>query len=525
MLTTQQIEEIRKKANLSTTTSSNNYPGKYDNIQATDKKNNILNDLSNGLKNIAEGVKDNANKIADTYAVNKNLPATALSSTAIVPKAIGDTVFSAIKYVLPKSFKENIKSFIYTVANNPEIKDKIIEPLNNFAKNNPQQAQAVQDLLDIASVIPTTKATELGITGVKKGVISGVESSTKLGKQAVKISNESVSGLKNTGTKLLNKSTDLVTPIESGVKTVLSKPEVKLPKLVEYEKSAKEALKDYSKPTPLELAGDKANNALGLIKKKLDLIGGKKSAITKEIGSINTGNIVNEARDNMRSLLKDRTGIQFTDNGVFKNAPGRLNTISDAKDIKMIRDIDFKLKQLSKNPTLQKVDDSIDWFQDALYKRGTMTAIPVNKKVEGIIKQTIGDLNRKLKTIGGEKYSLANTSYKKTKEIFDTLNKALGQEGNKGASLMKQLFSPNSTAPRKLFEQVKELTGIDLVDEATLAKFVMENVGDVRQASLLEQVIKGNIPSSSRGLIQIAAEKTIGKLQNPIGKAKRLIQK
>ena len=75
-----------------------------------------------------------------------------------------------------------------------------------------------------------------------------------------------------------------------------------------------------------------------------------------------------------------------------------------------------------------------------------------------------------------------------------------------------------------MFQSIKKYTDIDLVQEATLAKFAMENIGDVRQASLLEQVLKGNATSKS-GLIGIAADKVLSKIQDPIGKAKRIAEK
>lgn len=228
--------------------------------------------------------------------------------------------------------------------------------------------------------------------------------------------------------------------------------------------------------------------------------------------------------------MKERAGLALTENGKFKNAANRLSSVSDPNDLKLIKDIDFKLSTLAKSPTFQRVDDAIDWIQDKLYKRTAMTAVPVNGKVEGIIKNLTTELNSKLKNIGGAEYASLNDSYSSGKKVFDKLNKALGAEGNKGAALMKQLFSPSGTAPRKLFEQVKALTGVDLVDEATLAKFVMENIGDVRQASLLEQVIKGNVnPTNAKGitraLIDFAAEKTINKLNKPLEKGRRIILK
>ena len=53
---------------------------------------------------------------------------------------------------------------------------------------------------------------------------------------------------------------------------------------------------------------------------------------------------------------------------------------------------------------------------------------------------------------------------------------------------MKRLFSPIGGDTRRIFAEIQAETGVDLVKEATLAKFAMEGVGDVRQASLLKQL-------------------------------------
>lgn len=532
MLTPEQINQIRAKSGLKpleqtgqTNSTNKNSVGRFDYLLKSNENNGVVDKVKTAAKNVIEETKKNVEGVADTYSQNKNIAATALSSTAIVPKAIGDAIFEGIKTIMPESVKENVKKHIGEIMSNPTVQKDLIEPLMNWANENPQTARAVKDVADIASVIPETKAVEVG----GKAVIKGAEQTGKVLVKAGEGTGKAVAKLgesaKDIATKGIEKASDIITPLEKGVENVLVKPTTKLEKLTEYEKVAKEALADYSKPTPLELAGNKAEEALKSLQGQLKSSAESKKSITQSMSSVDTGNIVSNAKNEMRSLLKDRTGLQFSESGTFRNAPNRLSTVSDKSDLELIKDIDFKLSQLSKNPTFQRVDDAIDWMQDKLYKRAGMTAVPINGKVEGIIKNVVKNLNDNLKTIGGKEYSGFNSAYSSAKSTFDKLNKSLGVEGNKGASLMKQLFSPSGTAPRKLFEDIKELTGIDLVDEATLAKFVMENVGDVRQASLLEQVIKGAVPTNKSGLIQMAAEKTIGKLQNPLGKAKRIILK
>jgi hypothetical protein len=182
-----------------------------------------------------------------------------------------------------------------------------------------------------------------------------------------------------------------------------------------------------------------------------------------------------------------------------------------------------RLETLAKNPTFSRVDDTIDYIQEILYKGSKDMTVPINKKVEGILKKVTADLNEGLKRTGGQEYRDINSQYAKIIGVRNDLNKLLGPKGNRGGSLMKRVFSPSDAGTKKLFALVKEITGVDLVDEATLAKFAMENAGDARQSSLLEEVIRGRVPSKA-SFIEAAARKTIGKLQDPIGKARRIIQ-
>lgn len=389
----------------------------------------------------------------------------------------------------------------------------------NWAQKNPRAAKDLEGIVNIASLLPVGKGAQVA----GKGAVAGTKA---VGRGAVR-AGEGVADLGRLG---MTKAADVVSPIERGVQTVLTNS-TELPKqadviskLSKYTDQAQKAITDYSEITPMEIAGREGESALKNLQNQLKAVGTQKKTVTKSIGDTPVGEIVNDSRKTIRTELRERAGMTFTKDGEIRNAKGRISTISDPADLKLLKDVDTLLTRVAQKPTFQRVDDAVDYMQDLLFKRQGLTAIPVNKNVEGIIKKAVKELNDNLKEIGGKEYRALNTKYSNRKRVFDNLNKALGVEGNKGAALMKQLFSPNGTASRKLFKAIKDYTGVDLVQEATLAKFAMENIGDVRQASLLEQVLKGNA-TSKQGLIGIAADKVLNKIQDPIGKAKRIAEK
>lgn len=57
---------------------------------------------------------------------------------------------------------------------------------------------------------------------------------------------------------------------------------------------------------------------------------------------------------------------------------------------------------------------------------------------------------------------------------------------------MKTVFSPQTgERTKQIFRAVKDITGKDLINEAVLAKFAMDAMGDIRGTNLLEALNLG----------------------------------
>jgi hypothetical protein len=286
-------------------------------------------------------------------------------------------------------------------------------------------------------------------------------------------------------------------------------------------KQAQKAVQDYSQETPLELAGREAENALRILDDKLAKHGQLKSQALDKVGKIKLTKI-SEVRNMLRDGLIKRTGTGISAKGDLVRITGRQSTIPDA-DISLIKTVESRLRELGSSPTLREVDDTIDYIQAELYKRQGVGAVPVDSKVVGLLKQVTGELNSRVKKIAGTSYRNANSKYAYFIDTREKLNKALGIDATKGGSLMKRVFSPTDGGTKKLFAEIKKLTGIDLTEEATLARFAMEKVGDSRQANLLEQLqlLK---PQDSLGLIENALKFLLEKAKDPIKEAGRIIE-
>lgn len=184
MLTPDQINQIRAKSGLAplnqqpSNGTQQHFVGKYDYLKQTQDQptpEGFFSKLLNGAKKVISDTKQNFQDIGTTYDTNKNLPATALSATAIVPKAISDAIFEGVKAILPDNVKEEAKKHISSIMENPTIQNEIIQPLMKFANDNPQTSRAAKDVLDIASVLPAAKGAEVG----GKVVLQGAENAGK----------------------------------------------------------------------------------------------------------------------------------------------------------------------------------------------------------------------------------------------------------------------------------------------------------------------------------------------------------
>ena len=415
----------------------------------------------------------------------------------------------------------------------------IAERYAQLEKDDPTKAANLLAVLGLGELA----SSGLGGAAAKPAAAVAKEAAKATGKTAAAAADKTVKGAKAS----VGKVADAITLIDSGTESVLDSTrlipkeklksipqekivaaqELKSAKLDRYAKQAEKAVNDFSQPTPMAIAGTQGDKALTVLSNKLSKQGDLKRDALEANGGLEVPG-VGALRAKLRDELRDRVGVNIikTADGVAtESAKGRVSKVAfDPADNKLMTDAYRLLTSLGDKPTLREIDDTVDALQDLLYKRRSTVAVPVNGQVESVLKSITGELNAAAKKVGGDGYRKANEKLAHFIDIRDKLNRALGAEGVRGASLMKQLFSPSGEAPRRLFEQVKELTGIDLVEEATLAKFVMENVGDARQASLLEEVINsGSV--TPRSFIGKAADRVIRKIQNPIAKARRVIDR
>lgn len=297
---------------------------------------------------------------------------------------------------------------------------------------------------------------------------------------------------------LITKYRTQLSDIDPRYETVL-KQQVTPEKTMAYFDQAEKAATDPAAPMATKLAADRAVEAYKTIDTTLSEVGKAKSQLLDSISTVKMpGNIPGNAIDNVKNTVGERFGIQIDNKGNITQIQGRVASVDD-KSQKLISEYISGLRALGPSPTARQLDDFVDAMQRKLYKQSSPNLFDVaDEPVIAFLKQQTGEINSKLKTnvdsilkLEGKdaSYGALNEKYSNLYDVAESLNKRLGTEGDKGASLMKSLFSPQTGEPtRRLFQQIKDETGVDLFEEATLAKFAMESVGDPRSKSLLQQL-------------------------------------
>jgi len=392
-----------------------------------------------------------------------------------------------VQKISQSKFGDNLEAGINDIAQRSSF---ALEQIKN--KVTPEVFDSLKDSVEIATWMSGLKPAQTAVKNTSEIVKS--------------VANETLPFLKNVSEQTKN---IVMKPIEKGKDILTKVAQEPIPKPVEnvlketsteifdkYASAGVKAVENFKNPTPLEVVGGKAEESLTKIQEKLSSIGKQKSDVMG-IGGV---------------------GTQFINSKIITNFNNKLQSFLNSKlsvegDNKLIKDIITETKKITKNPTANQIDKFIDFVQDKIYTSTRDLTVPVTDRVASVLRKLTGELNSDFKKQLPDSYSKLNSKYSKLIEIRNELNTKLGKDGERGGSLMKRVFSPSDARTKELFKEVLDETGIDLVNEATLARYVMEVLGDARQTSLLEQL---KLPRmSGKGILEFVWDKVNQRLNTP----------
>ena len=179
-------------------------------------------------------------------------------------------------------------------------------------------------------------------------------------------------------------------------------------------------------------------------------------------------------------------GVNQEGKQIVKRVAGKVKSKIDDSEIGSLQRLLDDLVTTKQNPTMENVIDLRDGFGNlANYAKSSREA---SSNIDPLVKKmrsTIRGVN--LEVIPKEQAKLLE-DYSDLLEVFGEMDKAINSKS--GAEfLLKRVLSERGRAPRELFDKVKEYTGIDLMDHATMAMIAREIVGNPRTKGLFQQEI------------------------------------
>lgn len=332
-------------------------------------------------------------------------------------------------------------------------------------------------------------------------IIAGAGSATgKLFGRSVKKANSAEELIEN-ASKILD---------EPSSKTILGRAQVEAPKVTIREKWAgispdikkriqgkQDKLQTYfdvaharnlddTLPTPLEHAADNVMKAEREMDRVLRDTGSDIGRFRQKIGGLKINQeTVNSAVDLFDDELS-KLDLRVDARGVIKQRAGTQVALSDTevRTLQLLRD---NLRKLKANPTVMEVIKSRMIFDDRInFAKSSREASSVIDPISRTMRSKLAEINRN--TIG----KTESAKLKEFETIIDGLKELRSYSQRRAGAefLLKRVLSERGGAPRELIALLKKYTGVDLMDDATMASIATDLIGNSRQKGLFRQEIE-----------------------------------
>jgi hypothetical protein len=262
-----------------------------------------------------------------------------------------------------------------------------------------------------------------------------------------------------------------------------------------YMDAAKNHSTDVRATPPLTLAADKLDDAANRITTARGVAGAAVGAAKKAAGQQSLNDIT-PVFENFVDQVADKFGISLVsgNDGTITpiQIPGRSIQVPDSV-MSRIMDTAHQLNSLADASVQQGSDVATNISNKVDYSN--MAYGKTNDPLESILKNADGGIRGVINQTSPE-LAAANANFSALKELEKEVGNMAGDNLQRGELLMKRVFSGEKSGDvQDLFEKIKEITGIDLINHAVLAKHAIETLGSGTEKSLLEHAIEGGTES------------------------------
>lgn len=464
----------------------------------------LASGISGGIKEIITGGIRQTGEIAQQYGVGEAIQRLPLSLVAGAGRGVGEmfgAVFETVDDLTGETVSGAVQPLIEQAVASPT-GQKVIQGIQRFDESTQGVAG---DLLDASNLLgigllksaPAKALRESIINKTKTGIIkpiTEVKPTEKLRdlfktKKVEEVIEKKADDILDT--KVAREIAETTAPkVSVSEKAIGLTPDIKRritgknAKMQEYINVSKARNVDDTLPTAYEFGSGQANKAVTEMENLLNQTGGQIGKTREKLGTyratIDDMTSVENTIDNQLAKLN----LEIKDGSVVQKA-GTVKMSGDG-DIRALQEIYNNFRTVKQSPTLTNLID-FRTSVDSLINFGK-TAREVSNNIDPLarqIRKDIADTSAKLvgKQEAGElaKYSDFMDAYKDLKSFTD--RKAGGEY------LLRLVLSGRGGEARKLIQTIKEYTGMDLMDDATMMTLVTDLLGNQSQKNLFRQEI------------------------------------
>jgi hypothetical protein len=236
-------------------------------------------------------------------------------------------------------------------------------------------------------------------------------------------------------------------------------------------------------PGVQEYAASYAQEAVNVMETQLRETGGDIGRIREKLGTIQAPRPQVEKINTTWQKQLDSLNLREV-NGQIVQKPGTQSRLQASGDLKVINDLNNELRILNQNPSLTNIID----FRTNLDGRINFakSSREASNSVDGLSRSMRTQLAESANTIVGKSGA---ADVQKYSEFMTALNDLKSFTDRKAGAeyMLKLVLSGRGREARQIMDTVKEQTGIDLLDHATMMQISTELIANEAQKNLFRQ--------------------------------------
>lgn len=371
-------------------------------------------------------------------------------------------------------------------------------------------AENVQNASEVAGMFVGPKATpkvaEIGATAMKGAADATTESiagAAKGVKTGIKESTKNLPGIK----QVFDLERQNIDPrLETSATRLKEKNLSASEKYNEFFQQEQKAKKDVKQGTALDIVGSRAGDAFDKVIKMRRDAGTAMEAELKKVGNERAN--LSKPFASLEKSLADNEGLVF-DKGTLRSTSKQSKMTQE--DISLIETYLRNLKKLGEQPTVAELDSFMKRVPKELDVYKASKNLTGTTNGERIIKGNLAELREAFnpEKTGNPKLQPYYDARKQYSELSGTMERGEGFFGkrtaegdfSKDASLVKSSVNSILNNGKKDFlQELEDVTGDPVLDEAVLALQAMKDSGNPQGQSLLSILTKDGVPMSKAGL-------------------------